>query len=534
MGRFYETAQRNFVDDFIYQPPWEMAMAAMGKADQDVQMSLDTMELMRNLPVDYWKGVDDSRADTEKQKWAEKIDGVSENIRKDLLNPANKAQLANLRTELSRDMSSGNLYKLQQNANAYKELMAKAALIKDDDTRAKYLEGLPKEYLAGNPDGAYGTTFKPGELYQQRDVAGEFIDYFREQKPDVFNSTMENTNGRWITKNTNETTQNLVNDQFKEFIQAHPDVKGYMKHRQDSKIFGETYFNETGELNINPSSTFSAMNKLVQNESYTQKKTAKEISTDQYGVMAQNEAYNIAGEKRAEKSAMAAARATGDDSLSPIVSSDKNIDWYYKYTKEGQAVQASLNTAIRQSLNDLPPKERAEAAASPGSFFKKVLKDPTSPLYAKYNMLNTMYSKQAGDSKFVALGTSSKTLDLIAKKLNDKKTTNALRTSPGYLNMGQVNEKNVKPILLNQMVGKTITREGKKYYVKALDLQEGSHYLDGSDMHISSTVNMKLIPYLNETSKALSKDGEIEVPYDFEQPNVAGKVGISLDIQRMK
>lgn len=531
MGRFYETAQRNFVDDFIYQPPWEMAMAAMGKADQDVQMSLDSIELMNNLPVEYWKGVDDSRAQEEKEKWQGKVGSMSEDIRKDLLNPANKAKLANLRNELSRDMSSGNLFKLKENANAYKELMAKAALIKDDDTRAKYLEGLPKEYLASNPDGAYGTTFKPGELYQQRDITSEFIDYFRDQKPDVFNSTMENTNGRWITKNTNETTQNLVNEQFKEFIQAKPDVKGYMKHRQDSKVFGETYFNETGELDINPASTFSAMDKLVQNEGYTQKKTGKEISTDQYGIMAQNDKYTREAEARQEKRAMAAARATGDTSLSPIVSADKNIDWYYKYTKEGQQTQAGLNAAIRQSINELPPDMRAKAAKAPGTFFKTVLQDPSNPLYGKYSMLNTMFSKQAGDSKFIALGVNGKTLEAIGKKLNDKKTTNALRTSPGYLNMGQVNAKNIKPILLNDMVGKTIMRDGKRYYVKAVDLQEGSHYLDGSDMHISSTVNMKMIPYLNETSKALSKDGEIEVPYDFEQPNVAGKVGISLDIQ---
>ena len=40
MGRFYETAQRNFVDDFIYQPPWEMAMLALTKQNEDIQTEL--------------------------------------------------------------------------------------------------------------------------------------------------------------------------------------------------------------------------------------------------------------------------------------------------------------------------------------------------------------------------------------------------------------------------------------------------------------------------------------------------------------
>ncbi len=535
MARFYQTPDRRMVENFVYAPPIELAMAAMGKKDEQIKTDLDTMEIMRSLPIDYWKGVDDERATQVKNEWEQKINDVATAISGDMLNPTNRARLMQLKSELNRDMTSGNIYKLQQNAAGYRDLVAKAANIKDDATRAKYLEELPKKYLQGNPEGAYSSIFKPGELYQFRDVPGEFVEWFRKQQPDTFSQVMENSNGRWVIKNSSETTQNLVKDQFKQFVGASPDVKGYLQHRQNSGIFGERYFSDNGELDMNPGTTFKAMDDYVQNESYTQTKTAKEMDPDQYGVINANLAADLKKmaqqneyQKQAEAREAAKQRAQGKDNFSPIVASDKNIEWYYKYTKEGMQAQQELISMIRDSVKDMPANIRQAAFANPGTFFKTVLANPGNPLYDKYNRINVLYQKQAGDTKFAALGLDNKTLEAIGKKLDDKRTTNALRAAPGYLNMGQTRPQNIKPIQLSQMTGKTITYQGKQYYVKNMDLEPQSHYLDARDMHISSTVNATLIPF-KQGSSMMDKEKEIQVPFDFEQPNVAEKVGITIN-----
>lgn len=535
MARFYQTPDRRMMDDFVYRPPIELAMAALGKKDEQVKTDLDTMEIMRSLPIDYWKGVDDERANQVKTEWEQKINDVAQEIQGDLLNPTNRAKLMQLKSQFNKDLTSGNIYKLQQNAAGYRELVTKAASIKDDATRAKYLEELPKRYLQNNPEGAYSSTFKPGELYQFRDVPGEFIEWFRKQQPDTFSKVMENSNGRWVIKNSSETTQNLVKDQFKQFVGASPDIKGYLQHRQNSGIFGETYFSDNGELDMNPTSTFKSMNDYVDNESYTQTKTAKEMDPDQYGVIKANLAADLEKmkqqneyNKQAEAREAARQRAQGKSDYAPVVAADKNIDWYYKYTKEGIQAQQELVSMIRDSVKNMPANIRQAAQTNPGTFFKTVLANPGNPLYDKFNRINVLYQKQAGDSKFIALGIDNKTLEAIGKKLDDKRTTNALRSAPGYLNMGQTRPQNVKPITLSQMTGKTITYQGKQYYVKSMDLEPQSHYLDAKDMHISSTVNARLIPFKNGTSM-MDTEQEISVPFDFEQPNVAQTVGISIN-----
>lgn len=534
MARFYQTPDRHFVDDFIYQPPVELAMAAMAKNNEQIKTDLDTMEIMRSLPIDYWKGVDDERATQVKNEWEQRVNDLTTDIQGNLLNPTNRAKLLKLKSDLNKDMTSGKISKLQQNAAAYKDLVQRASTIKDDATRAKYLEELPKKYLDNNPEGAFTSIFKPGELMDFRDVPAEFIKSFREQEPDVFAKTMENVNGKWIVKNSSEETKNLVGKQFQEFVNANPSIKGYLHHRQDSGIFGERYFGDNGELDMSSGTQIKAMDDLVQNESFTQTKTSTERDSNPYAMIDANLAADLKKmavqneyQKQAEAREAARQRATGGSDYTPVVASDKNIEWYYKYTKEGQQAQSQLISMIRDSVKGMPANIVQAAQRSPGTFFKTVLANPGNPLYDKFNRINVLYQKQAGESKFVALGLDNKTLKLIGDKLDDKRTTNALRTVPGYLNLGQTQAKDIKPVTLSQMTGRTITYQGKPYYVKSMDLDEKSHYLDARDMHISSTVSAKLIPY--KSTKSLDKEQEIVVPLDFEQPNVSDKIGLSIN-----
>ena len=53
MGRFYETTKPNFVDDFIYQPPWEMIQQNNILKAQNYANQQQTFNLLNTLPVDF-------------------------------------------------------------------------------------------------------------------------------------------------------------------------------------------------------------------------------------------------------------------------------------------------------------------------------------------------------------------------------------------------------------------------------------------------------------------------------------------------
>ena len=122
MARFYQTAQRNFVDDFIFQPNMELAAMALQKKDGDIKDQLDTLELMRNLPIDYWKEADQNNVNQIQQEYESRVDEITKQMQGDLMNTGNNRYLINqLRKDVEKDYSSGRIRQIQDNAQAYKQ-----------------------------------------------------------------------------------------------------------------------------------------------------------------------------------------------------------------------------------------------------------------------------------------------------------------------------------------------------------------------------------------------------------------------------
>ena len=62
MGRFYRTAQPEFIDNFIYQPPWELINQVMSTKQQGYENAMQTTELVRNMADIKHLGFEDDRA----------------------------------------------------------------------------------------------------------------------------------------------------------------------------------------------------------------------------------------------------------------------------------------------------------------------------------------------------------------------------------------------------------------------------------------------------------------------------------------
>lgn len=247
MGRFYQTAKRNFVDNFIYQPPWEMAMAALSKKDKDVQDQVDTMEFFRNLPIDYWD-YDKDRAGAEQEKWTTQIDDLSKEYQKDILNPENKHKLSKLRRDLQKDMTSGNIYKIQENAKRYREFDTKRKALKNPNDRDAYLKQI-ENYKTTNENGALDNLFEADEMYDTRNLIEEFAgsDFVKNMKPDARKRVFDKSNGRYIIKKSvsqggigAEEFQNA----FKSWFESDTGNLGYAQDRE--KYFGQKFLDEEG------------------------------------------------------------------------------------------------------------------------------------------------------------------------------------------------------------------------------------------------------------------------------------------------
>ena len=122
MGRFFQTAPTQFVEDYIYQPPWELMQQAAAKEQQIYDTAIATAKLFDNLQIDHLQGEDDVYNVKEKQRYyAENAANIAKAIQND---PSKARQYMNnieaLSKELQKDVTTGDISKIQSSAQAYK------------------------------------------------------------------------------------------------------------------------------------------------------------------------------------------------------------------------------------------------------------------------------------------------------------------------------------------------------------------------------------------------------------------------------
>ena len=55
MGRFFQTAPTQFVEDFIYQPPWEIIQQNNLLEAKGYESQQKDINLLKNLSIPVWK-----------------------------------------------------------------------------------------------------------------------------------------------------------------------------------------------------------------------------------------------------------------------------------------------------------------------------------------------------------------------------------------------------------------------------------------------------------------------------------------------
>lgn len=268
MGRFYKTSKPTYLDDFIYQPNWELASKVLQKKDSDMAFTVEQANLLGDLNFDVWKEANGKEAEEIKAKWENAGNEIVEALKNKDSSKAYKL-LAKAQKDLKKDYKEGDIARIRHNATKYREFSKQIKDMTEQD-KAIYAS-IPTNFLK-NIEKDNKAKFDFGKLYKKRDGMSEFLksEEFKSLEEEFDIDTKDKKSGAWL--NTIYTKKGgiglkKVQDAYKLFVENHPDFKDYMKVRQDASKdtpFAETYYDEDGNLTYdNPNTTLGSMfNKL--------------------------------------------------------------------------------------------------------------------------------------------------------------------------------------------------------------------------------------------------------------------------------
>lgn len=170
MARFYQTSQPEFVQDIIYQPPWQLMQQVLANKQQGYDNAVASTELFKKNMLDIKHlGFEEDRAKEIKDYWNSQIDNVTSQLK---ANPGdyNKFMpvIRDLGRQLEQDRREGNISKLEGRYNAWQQLQ------KDNED---LLRGNSKEGIQADP-----------ALY--RDILGYFYEDIKNRAISDFDAVL--------------------------------------------------------------------------------------------------------------------------------------------------------------------------------------------------------------------------------------------------------------------------------------------------------------------------------------------------------
>lgn len=543
MARFYQTAQRNFVDDFIFQPNMELAAMALQKKDGDIKDQLDTLELMKNLPIDYWKEADQNNVNQIQQEYESRVDEITKQMQSDLMNTGNNRYLINqLRKDVEKDYSSGRIRQIQDNAQAYRQYKTKLEGLTNPADREAY-ERATSQYIQTTPGGALTSTFKAPELYQTEQYWNNFVasENFKQLEADEGGSVSQNPQGQWIVKRGNSTKElkaDKIENAFQGYINSNPNVGG--RAEAGAKFFGENnWFDESGQLSFKPGSYLGDQMKAGA-KSLAYKSTKSEKTIDENGFAMAKFNSDLAFDKWKKQRAIEQSETKAENTWSP----SKDAAFFMNYTPEGKKITEDYHRQRNGFLQSLMTPTQLEAIKNNPKLADRILQDTENKIKANPNlskMLGTMdmnYQSMYNSNfnSYRKAGISQKEMDKIETYYNSDKFTQSMQMSTGYVNFGnyggkQYTNKSKSPIRMQELVGTVYNMPGayKNWKVSAVEPVKNTgmplDLLKTSDPNRiqGATMNYEVV-LKNPNPKAEGDEMYERVPVEFYNPNIVFEV----------
>ena len=244
MGRFFETAPTQFVEDFIYQPPWEIIQQNNMLKAQDYATKQQTFNLLDNVPVDFWDKPDSELAKTKQEEYRNLAQPLIEAFKKDPSNKQVEMQLHDLANKVYKDYTFGDLAKIRKNKEQHDKFMEYADKLAPGDKEV-FLRQVDN-YLKPNEDGSTNNALNKqfDFMEHQNMIKGE--DYFKTDRfktleADIASNAGVNIGGQWITK-TSSNIEELKQAKIAE------DMKAWVQEQNLDKNNWDKYWSQVGGI----------------------------------------------------------------------------------------------------------------------------------------------------------------------------------------------------------------------------------------------------------------------------------------------
>lgn len=248
MGRFYKTAQPEFIDNFVYQPPWQLMNQVMATKQQGYDNAMQSTELIKNMLDIKHLRFEDDRAKELKEYYNGKIDELTTQLAKNP-NEYNKIMpvIKNLARELDTDRKEGNISKIEGRYNWLQQKQKDNAEVLKTDPEA-YNRMLKYEYSdlvnrASKDINAAGGT----ERYVAKPDMNskELRDLFNNFKATKLEEMSQD--GRW-KYTTTEAKDSEIQHAFWQEYNTNPKVKEYIRQGLLTKAPG--FYDSTNDTPI--------------------------------------------------------------------------------------------------------------------------------------------------------------------------------------------------------------------------------------------------------------------------------------------
>ena len=178
MGRFYSTDKPTFEKDFIYEPPYQLMQSALKVNQEGFDTAVSNASLLSNINLNF---IDDEATRQEAKRLIDKYSGKTGTITQSMAeSPADwrkySVELNNLKNQLSSDFQTGDIYRLQKNAEIHDKVKTQLATLDPTIRDAAYKQLMENYRQQGKEVGVNKAVFEDKSFLDKRNLNKEFAD----------------------------------------------------------------------------------------------------------------------------------------------------------------------------------------------------------------------------------------------------------------------------------------------------------------------------------------------------------------------
>lgn len=242
MGRFFQAKPIELSEDNIYQPPFELMMAANEYGNNEMQQTADKLSnTLKELDFRY-KDFDTENANKIKQQTQEKINNITDMLVKNPDDTEARKLLNNTRKDMTALYQPGGaIYNIQKTYDVdaeFKKQLDDDKTLSEDIKKRNY-EGHLQKFRQQNPNGSVGTHYTPGAIVEDKEYDKAFGEYFKAHTADITARTRENLGYKWNTTIAKKDEHLILKQGMKMFMDAYPEYKENLISQANSGFFND-------------------------------------------------------------------------------------------------------------------------------------------------------------------------------------------------------------------------------------------------------------------------------------------------------